>query len=632
MERAILPEFAVYVLLAAALLGAGCTPEAYRKEADSVAGNIITREQKQALGKTEPFTIETPAETLRRRLLRNQDLPISHVGSVGTDKLTKIMNWPEDYPKRTDPPKNGKTGKVQSCPTTQPARKGQKDVICLTMIDALQVAAQNNRDYQNQKESVYQTALNLDLEDQEFRNTFAGTLATTFTHDETNNGPVGGVVGSGDASWSRKLKTGASITASIGIDLVRMLTGDRHSANGLFADATVTIPLMRGSGRQVVTEPLTQSQRNVIYAIWGFERFKRTLAVNVASEYLQVLQLRDRVTNARDNYRRLRISAERAKALAEAGRVKSIGVDQAKQDELTAKDTWIRSVDTYKNRLDSFKLTLGLPTDARIELDHDELTKLANRAGKALAAAPAPTSQAAATDSDDPFEVPVVTQAAGKFELPEDEAIKLALTNRLDLSTTAGRVYDSQRNVVVAADALRADLGISATAGYGGGNSTGGVDTANPRLRPERGRYSLQILSDLPWERTAERNAYRNSYITLERATRDLQEQEDKIKLSIRRSLRTLQQAKQSAIIQTNAVTLAEQRVDSTQMFIKAGRTEMRDLLDAEGSLVTAKNAQVAALVSYRIAELSLQRDMGVLQVNEKGLWREYEPKQPAKR
>ncbi len=71
---------------------------------------------------------------------------------------------------------------------------------------------------------------------------------------------------------------------------------------------------------------------------------------------------------------------------------------------------------------------------------------------------------------------------------------------------------------------------------------------------------------------------------------------------------------------------LAKRRVKSTELFLQAGRAEIRDILEAQESLASAQNALTAALVNYRVAELELQRDMGVLEVDEKGNWREYQP------
>ena len=52
----------------------------------------------------------------------------------------------------------------------------------------------------------------------------------------------------------------------------------------------------------------------------------------------------------------------------------------------------------------------------------------------------------------------------------------------------------------------------------------------------------------------------------------------------------------------------------------------MRDILEAQNSLVSAQNALTAAVISYRVTELELQRDMGLLTVDEQGLWREFDP------
>ena len=127
-------------------------------------------------------------------------------------------------------------------------------------------------------------------------------------------------------------------------------------------------------------------------------------------------------------------------------------------------------------------------------------------------------------------------------------------------------------------------------------------------------------------ERTAERNAYRNSIITLQQAVRDVQELEDEIKFQIRNALRTLTEARESFRIQERAVKLAEHRVRSTELSLQYARAHIRDWLEAQEDLVSAQNALSAALVRYRVAELELQRDMGVLELDRKGLWREYRP------
>ena len=107
---------------------------------------------------------------------------------------------------------------------------------------------------------------------------------------------------------------------------------------------------------------------------------------------------------------------------------------------------------------------------------------------------------------------------------------------------------------------------------------------------------------------------------------RDVQILEDEIKISIRNKLRDLLESRETLLIQARSVKLAQKRVRSTNLFLEAGRAQIRDLLESQEALLSAQNALTAAIINYRVAELELQRDMGVLQINEKGLWQEYSP------
>ncbi|MDI6792958.1 MAG: TolC family protein [bacterium] len=152
------------------------------------------------------------------------------------------------------------------------------------------------------------------------------------------------------------------------------------------------------------------------------------------------------------------------------------------------------------------------------------------------------------------------------------------------------------------------------------------ADKEDAKLKSEAGLYSAWLTLDLPFERTAERNKYRNSLIALEQQVREAQQLEDNIKLSIRGKLRDLLQARESLQIQARSGYVAEKRVKSVSLFLEAGRAQMRDLLEAQDALLSAQNDLTAAVINYRVAELELQRDLELLQVNSDGLWQEYIP------
>jgi len=110
----------------------------------------------------------------------------------------------------------------------------------------------------------------------------------------------------------------------------------------------------------------------------------------------------------------------------------------------------------------------------------------------------------------------------------------------------------------------------------------------------------------------------------LEQVVRQVQLLEDEIKLDVRDRLRSLLESRESLRIQAQSLLVAEKRVKSSNLFLEAGRAQMRDLLEAQDDLLAAQNLLTAAAVSYRIAELELQSDMGVLEIDERGLWKEY--------
>ena len=603
------------VLLSALLfMGSGCTMASkYRKRADKTAEKIINKKQTELFGQTKDFNIERPGDILRRRLLIEQDLPQTGKASLGADNLDKIAHWPEKaYPVSKN------SGAAQDGITLEKGRS-----LKLSLIQALEVGALNSADYQTKKESVFQSALDLNLQRNEFGFFIDGEAGSQLTVDTTAGETVKGVTNTGSLSVSKTLKSGAKIITAIGVDVVSLLTGSKTSSMGITGDASISIPLLRGAGRYIAAEPLTQAEQNLVYALYDLERYKKTFAVDVVTSYLSVLQQSDQVDNAAENYRNLITSTRRTQRLADAGRATVIEVNQSLQEELTARARWISATKMHENQLDSFKTLIGLPADADITLDRAELERLNSQYAAMAKAVETPSNDTTSKSTD---LVPPSMEGAGVLEMNEDKAIELAFGNRVDLKVAQGRVYDAQRAVVVKANALKAELTLLGTAQVGQVRSLATTDLPDASLDTSSGVFNGLLNLNLPVERTAERNEYRKSYIALEQAVRNVQSLEDTIKLSIRQSLNKMVEARESVAIQTKAVSVAENRAKSTSMFFEAGRSELRDLLEAQASLLTARNALTTAVVEYRRAELAFQRDAGILQIDDKGLMVEYSP------
>jgi outer membrane protein TolC len=598
-------------------LFSGCSAKSHRLAADKTALSIIKKEQTKLLGKADDFSIEKPSDILRRRLLTEQELAMSGKESLGTDALDKIPHWPE---------------KKYPAPITTPGDKlaipADKKPLVINFSQALQIAAENSPDYQSQKENLFKSALALDLNRNDYSLIAKLKGDSTLSVDKTQPDTVKGLEHGGDLGLSQTLKDGSKLAANLAFDLVSLLTQGKQSSSAISGDASITIPLLRGSKTYIYSENLTQAQRNVMYAVWEFERYKKTFAVNIASNYFNVLRQIDQMNNSAENYKILISSARRTRRLADAGRLTEIEVDQAVQNELLARNRWISATSQYNNRIDSFKQLLGLPPDAFVELDRSDLESLityiqtivpkigaedVSETGKTIPPADTPITLTEPDRSD-----------IGPMELEERVAIELGIKNRLDLKVLEGRVYDAQRSVVIKADALGTELTFMGQARAGESRTIGMATMENGKLRPNMGFYSALLSIDLPIERTAERKAYRESYISLESAVRNFQNLEDDIKLSVRQSLRSMSEAREGLKIQNRAVSVAEKRVKSTTLFFEAGRAQIRDLLEAQDALLTARNSLTSAVIDYRIAELEFQKNTELLEIDKDGLLKEF--------
>jgi len=631
-QREFRPPRVLTALVLAVLCGC-MSADRHREKADGIAQGIVEEKQLVAFGLTEGFTIEPPDEDLHTRLIEDQQLP--HI-SPPADKpeaqpgkeRKKLWKSRKD---RKEEERTWRERLVPEEPVLAPSSAVAEGVpsmgLTIDLLQALQIGARHSRAYQSAKETVFETALSLDLERDEFTNTFSGSLESIFEYDRTEDSSTRGVMTSGVLDVARKFKNGVELTGGIAFDLANLLSQGGASSLGILADTSISIPLLRGSGWEIVTADLTQAERSVVYAVCDFERYKRTFAVSIASQYFGVLRQRQQLRNYEENYRRLVAATRRARRLADAGRLPEFQFDQAIQDELRSRSRWIASKQGHASSLDQFKLLLGLPADARMELDESDLAAL-SRADVGRSAEVTRTELGDAVPPADAVVVLVEPSRAdaGPFEMDPDAAVRIALTHRLDLREAYGRVADAERGVRVAADALRAELTLLGSASSGGSQSVSSATSDDVTPSFDEGSVSAGLTLDLPFERTSERASYRSRLIDLSVSKRDLVELEDDIKVAVRGKLRDLLEYREGLVIQAQAVELAEKRVKSTDLFLQAGRAAIRDVLEAQDDLLSAQNSMTSALVNYRIAELELQRDMGVLKVDADGLWHEYRP------
>jgi outer membrane protein TolC len=452
----------------------------------------------------------------------------------------------------------------------------------LTLAQAVALATAQSREYQSQKESLYTIALNLT----EARHDFASQWFGSFDAGYLNNPSDESIGYDSQLGFNRLLADGTYITTDIVVDWARYLTGDPRTSLGSVLSASITKPLLRGSQRKIVTENLTQAERDLLYQIRSFNRFRKTFVVSIVNKYYGVLKTLDGVKNADENYKSLVLAYDEAQLSAEAGRRTRLQADQTKQNMLRAEDNLTSAKRNYQQTLDEFKILLALPTDMDIQLEPNELTVLAEM------------------DIAEP-------------DFSAEDAVQTALVGRLDLANSADRLEDVKRKIEVAADALGADLNLIADISAASPDDESDID----RLQFQNGDYSLDLQFDLPLDRKRQRNIYRQKLIELMNTQRAYEKDIDDIKLEVRDAYRKLRESATRYKIQKDSLALAQERVNSANMLLKAGRATSRDLLEAQASLLSAQDDTTSTLIDYAVSKLNFYRDIGILKVRPDGLW-----------
>lgn len=211
------------------------------------------------------------------------------------------------------------------------------------------------------------------------------------------------------------------------------------------------------------------------------------------------------------------------------------------------------------------------------------------------------------------IELPAVTWA-------EPDALAFAHENRLDLQTSQAQVTDAWRKVLVAANALRAELTVIGNANLGTGKLGGGniIDFSN-----DAARYDVGVRFDGPLNRLTERNAYRTALIAYQQARRDYMLQSDRVEQAVRRDLRLLELERVNFEIGRLTVVSAARQLEAARQRILLEKdtqgTSTLDILNALNSLLTARNALASGYINYEQLRVQLLLDLEALRLDSRG-------------
>lgn len=525
-----------WILVGILIIISGCSTRYYRNAADKEVYKTIQEFEQRIFGHTNSFSIDTVYSS------RDPD-------SIKAEEILKDR-------------------------MSQGSRK-------LTLEEALDLAAKSRR-YQNQKEQLYLTALNVTEARYMFESHFFFGSSATFSRDPT--GAERGSINT-EAGINRTLKTGGRIGVTLANDLLRYFTGDPRRSIVNVVSINLMQPILRGGGRySQAVESLTQAERNLIYALRNYYHFQNEFAVEIVSDYFSLLAQKAIVRNNYTNYLR-RVETTKYLEARSVDRVSANAVDEARQAELSARIAYINSVASYLSALDAFKLKLDIPLGEQIFLDDSVLEEL---------------------------------EQIGLIELNIDRetAFKFAIERHPTILNEIDRFEDSKRKLKVAANALKAELNL-----IGGASISSERPTDYTNFDIDKIQYNVGLELNLPLDRLRERNAYRTALINFEAQLRNLAYVLDQHKDRLDRGLRDLEQRRLNYLNRLAALKVAERRVEMNQILLEAGRVQIRDLREAQDALIQVQNDLTLTAVSYLEARLQLLLNMGLVDASKPKYW-----------
>lgn len=282
---------------------------------------------------------------------------------------------------------------------------------------AIQLGLINAREFQDRREDLYLTALQVTQRRFDF-----ATLA--FFTEQAVRQSTGRELPNGGERWtlnttggfSKLFPTGALLVFQIANQVLVDLSGDTPTTAVSNLSLNLVQPFLQGGGYAVTLEPLTNSERTMVYAMRSYARFRKLFYVAIVggsaagggytnnpyglqglspnlgrgiggnltaatAGYLPLLQQLATINNQRKNVAALEGLLKFYQVSRDGGQQSELQVGQVELQLLNSRGQLLgqagggggSGIRGYLDTLDNFKLQLGLPVTVALELDDTPL-------------------------------------------------------------------------------------------------------------------------------------------------------------------------------------------------------------------------------------------------------------------
>jgi hypothetical protein len=434
-------------------------------------------------------------------------------------------------------------------------------------------------------------------------------------------------------------------------------------------------PFLRGAGRAVVLENLTQSERTLLYQTRVFAKFRQEFLVSTLTAgqvenfgqtfqgggfsiggnvdpvvgYIPLVASIAQIEIGRKNVATLEQIVNLYQQLieGEASGLTQLQVDQAELNLVSARQQLVQDTLNYRAQVDRFKVQLGLPPDLPLVPDlglirpfedvYESVDKWQRNPDRDLDDLPGLLSSLPALEDVVIDGRSVLSPYRNSTSYSEEEGlqdilqsgVRMALEYRLDLMNARAALYDAWRQLRVTANALRGVLNVALT-----NQILTPPNTTNPFAFVDQAKqFNLVLNAELPLIRLSERNAFRTAIIAYQRQRRQLQNSEDLTKFQLRQDIRQMQVsyinyqiARRNLVLNIRVRDQAfEQILAPPQTGAGAGgvgqsanaAAQTQNLLSAQQALIRSEIQLINIWAQFQLNRLTLYRDLGILPYDE---------------
>jgi outer membrane protein len=439
----------------------------------------------------------------------------------------------------------------------------------LTLEQAVNEALAKNDRTLTQHDVSEQSALGVRLA----RNTFQpkvvpnvlGSFGTTDINSQTYRVDV-----------SQKFTTGTEVRFGIGTSTSQIpgfpVVLERDDIHFYNADTTLTLsqPLLRGFGSAVTRRSLTSAELRRDAATRQQTLTEQEVALEVASAYYRVVAQEAIVDVARKSLDRARRLRDASEAKLDAGLVSQLDVLRSQQLVSQAEIQLFDAQSATEDARDRLMFAMGRP----------------------------PGEQ---------FVVPaVIPRSTDRIE--PDEAVGMAVANRLDLKSLVASATDAEQQVRYARNQLLPQMDVNFVF-----TRRETADSFAHSFGVDGFRFATFFNISTPVDRTPQLVEYQNALIDRDRRKRDTLTLQRRIADEVKRALRERDRLERTLIAADMSVEIGRREVEVAQERYERGLSNNLDVVTAESNLLTAESRRIATLADSALARLSLRAILGTL-------------------